>query len=322
LPALPRSILVPVDFSTASTDALARAVALAQQFAGKITLLHVLEPVRIPAGLGEPASGAMSGEVKDSKMLAVRLQALARRAIPGPVRGELFIGEGDAGQVIVSAARQIAADLIVLATSGHSGLQRLLLGSTAEFVIRRSGCPVLTVPPRAGRKPAVKAAHARFQNVLAPVDLFEPSRRALRYAAALAAGLRAKLTLLHVVPALENPRGRPLQESRENARAAAGAEARLAALVAREAPAHRPATQVVFGDAAEEILRAATGSARNVIVMGTHGRGAVGGLLLGSTALNVVRHAPCPVLVVRQRSARLRHATVTKLFFPVAPFLP
>lgn len=320
----PRSILVPVDFSTTATETLARAVALAKTMAGRITLLHVTSPVRTSPALGELAGSIVTDDFVDPKILTKRLQALARRAIPAAVRGELFLGEGDAGPVIASAAHDLAIDLIVLATRAHTGMERLLLGSTAEFVVRHSSCPVLTVPPRGSKKPKSRGATAgRIRTVLVPVDLFEPSRHALRYAATLAGRLEARLTLLHVIPPLTTPRRRPLVVSRENVQAAEGARVQLERLAASETRGlGAVAIQVIAGDAAEQIVAAAARSGTDLIVVGTHGRGALGRLMLGSTAENVVRHAPCPVLVVRQPVRRGRRSAVPKLFFPVAPFLP
>lgn len=320
----PRSILVPVDFSTAAAEALAHAVALAKATAGRVTLLHVMPPVRTSPALGALAGSIVTDDFVDAKTMTRRLRALARRAIPPAVRGELFLGEGDAGRVIASAAHDLAVDLIVLATRAHTDLERLLLGSTAEFVVRHSPCPVLAVPPRGSKKPRGRSAAAgRIRTLLVPVDLFEPSRHALRHAAALAGRLKARLTLLHVMPPLTTPRRRPLVVSRENARAAEGARAQLARLAAGETRGlGAVAVEVVAGDAAGQIVEAAARSGADVIVVGTHGRGALGRLMLGSTAENVVRHAGCPVLVVRQPVRRGRQPAGPRLFFPVAPFLP
>lgn len=320
----PRAILVPVDFSTAATETIAHAAALAKATAGRVTLLHVMAPVRTAPALGELAGSIVTDDFVDPKIVTRRLQALARRSIPAAVRGELFLGEGDAGRVIATAAHDLAIDLIVLATRAHTDLERLLLGSTAEFVVRHSPCPVLAVPPRGSRKAKVRSVAAgRIRTVLVPVDLFEPSRHALRYAVALADRLTAKLTLLHVMPPLTTPRRRPLVVSRENVEAGEGARAQLVQLAASEMRGRGPvALQVLVGDAAEQIVESAARSGTNLIVVGTHGRGALGRFLLGSTAENIVRHAPCPVLVVRQPAPRPRRSSTAKLFFPVAPFLP
>jgi len=185
-------------------------------------------------------------------------------------------------------------------------------------VVRHSSGPVLTT-----RRTGAGTARPRIKSILAPVDHSTFSRKASDYAATLAVRLGARLTLLHVVPPIVPSGRRPLEESQLNARAAEGATRELDALarqLARTAP--RVATRVATGDAAAEILRVAEESAPDLIVVATHARGGIGRFLLGSTAENIVRHAPCPVLVVRQPKRAKRNGFNPLVYFPVAPVLP
>lgn len=323
-------ILVPLDFSKSSQETLRHAVTLAKALPGKITLLHVDEPQDISEASGGLPGTVMAGRTVAPKPAEERLQALARRSVPSALAGEIIVRRGAAGKAVVAVAKERRSSLIVVATHGYGGIQRVLLGSTAEYIVRHCPCPVLTVRRSALRKrrAAGAASAVRIRSILAPVDLSSPSRQASGYAATLAGQLGAQLTLLHVVPPLSTRR-RPLETSRLNARAAEGAKAALAAL-AQQTPVaphlHKTAkpvkTRVLFGHAPDEIMREAKESAADLLVIATHGRGGLGRILLGSTAENIVRHAPCPVLVVRRSKPVKQSWFNPKVFFPVPPFLP
>jgi universal stress protein A len=144
-----RSVLVPMDFSGKSRQALAYALPLAQQAGARVSLLHVLQPVQIyPAPL--PLEGGLiEQDLKLQKRDAARhLDRLAADLIPDGLRGRNLIGIGHPGQVITDTAKRQRIGLIVMSAKGRTGLSRLLLGSTAEFVVRHATCPVLTVRRR------------------------------------------------------------------------------------------------------------------------------------------------------------------------------
>jgi len=315
-------ILVPIDFSKASREILRHAILLAKALPGKITLLHAEEPPNYGGTLSDlPGSVPADFPLAPAK-LGQRLATLARDAIPPALFREAIVAQGAAGETIVSTATRRRSVLIVVATHGYSGLTRILLGSTAEYVVRHSPCPVLTI-----RRPGARAATTapRYKSILAPVDLSAPSRLAADTAASLAGRLGARLTLLHVVPPLAASRRRPLDATQLNARAAEGADERLQEIALRlQKVAPRVTTRVALGDAAAEILQAATAkkSPPDLIVLATHGRGGLSRILLGSTAENIIRHSPCPVLVVRQPKPAKRHWYNPLFFFPVAPMLP
>lgn len=141
------------------------------------------------------------------------------------------------------------------------------------------------------------------RRILAPTDYSDNSLAAVRYAAGLAEAFGAELVLLHVVPDLTlvlpdavmpTPVAGPdLQELAANARAA------LAKIVAEQGLAKLDTkTEVRIGQAAAEIDAAAKELKADLICLSTHGRTGLAHLFLGSVAERVVRHAPCPVLVV------------------------
>ncbi len=133
-----RRVLVPVDFSTSADAALQQGAAIARQHGAELIVLHVVEP-RIQA----PYDGA-HGTPEELRELAVRsLDELLEKAnLPTPPKQKL-IALGAPDEQVVSCAREQTIDLIVMGTVGRSGLNRLLLGSTTERVLRSAPCAVL-----------------------------------------------------------------------------------------------------------------------------------------------------------------------------------
>jgi nucleotide-binding universal stress UspA family protein len=164
-----QKILVTTDFSEESHVGVRYAVALAEKLRAAVVLLHVVEPhFRIP-GLENVALAR-----EDSKVTAVarvQLQGLAERETKGDLRLTSGVRIGNPFHEITTAAGERAADLIVIATHGYTGAKRVLLGSTAERVVRHAPCPVLTVPtPPPRNRTAQNIPHKR-KKIVVPNDL-------------------------------------------------------------------------------------------------------------------------------------------------------
>jgi nucleotide-binding universal stress UspA family protein len=116
---------------------------------GELHVVHVIPPLRGPLGPGDFASGAevelLQAIERASKELG-EVCADAQKGIPARVQGHVRVGDAD--REIVQLASDIAADLVVVGTHGRSGIERVLLGSVAEQVVRRAPCAVLTVKPK------------------------------------------------------------------------------------------------------------------------------------------------------------------------------
>lgn len=138
---LPTNILVPTDFSPCAEHALDYACALAAKLGAKLHVVNAIGGVfpDLPVALTDQ----MLTSLRDSSTTALARLVDARRA--GVSFGEVRVIEGDARDVILQAATDVHADLIVIGTHGRRGLSRLLLGSVAEHILRRAPCPVLTV---------------------------------------------------------------------------------------------------------------------------------------------------------------------------------
>jgi universal stress protein A len=137
------TILVPIDFSEGSLEALRRAMALAGGLGASVVLLHALDPLSSAGRMDSPRLRRLKDEVRrDSER---RLAALAKDQSPWGVPVQHFVEPGSPSSVITDFAVTCHADLIVLGSLGHTGLDRLLLGSVAERVVRYAKCSVLVV---------------------------------------------------------------------------------------------------------------------------------------------------------------------------------
>lgn len=146
-PALFQHVLVPTDFSEASVRAIALAVRLAAPETGAITLLHVgVVPHLVAseygyAGASGPLFAQLSAEVNREQL--VRLNELADLHLPAGLRRTLLVREGYAPEEILAEVKESGVDLVVMGTLGRTGLQRALLGSVTERVVRTCPVPVL-----------------------------------------------------------------------------------------------------------------------------------------------------------------------------------
>ncbi|MEO8045209.1 MAG: universal stress protein [Spartobacteria bacterium] len=299
-----RNILVPVDFSPMSIDAIASAKSLAERVGATIHLAHV-HHTQYPVGFRGPVLSAdeqaIAFEAHREKTLSKDLQEIAHRN--GLARsGTIHLCHGPSVyREICQLAKRIRADLIVMPTHGRTALGHVLLGSTAERVIQHSPCPVMVT------RKSVRRTSTGQRLVLVPVDFSDASIEALQYAVEFTAGTTAKLLLLHVIDlgdslSTDGLGVYRLSDVREIAREAA--ERRMADL-----PNRVDLTQVAYqslirnGKPVAEICALAEKRGVELIITSTHGRTGLEHLLIGSVAEKVVRHADGSVLVVPSHPA-------------------
>lgn len=139
------SVLVPIDFSDYSKSALRYAVNFAKSFNAEIILIYVVEPVIYPPdfSMGQIAMPSINTEWDDRAK--DELQKLAKSEVIGAVKAKTIIKTGKPFVEIIETAKEENVDLIIIATHGRSGVEHILFGSTAEKVVRKAPCPVLTL---------------------------------------------------------------------------------------------------------------------------------------------------------------------------------
>jgi nucleotide-binding universal stress UspA family protein len=151
-----KRILIPIDFSEMSLQALDYAVELGKPFGAELVAVHVVEPIyyATPADVYGPSANLGMLLDEQQRVAAEQLAELEDRLMKRGDKIETVLDSGVPYQKIVEAAEQRKADLIIMATHGRTGLSHLLLGSVAERVVRSAACPVLTVRGHEGSQSA------------------------------------------------------------------------------------------------------------------------------------------------------------------------
>jgi nucleotide-binding universal stress UspA family protein len=284
-----RNILHLTDFSKSSEEALRFAIALAGEYGAKVYGLHALVPG--PYMYMGTDSTAVAIEAQQEHAREEMLRVESRLA---GLKHETTVGQGSAFWPIVKDfVQDHEIDLIVLGTRGRTGMRKLLLGSVAEEVVRRSPVPVLTIGPAAHGA----TTDGRFHNVLFATDFTNKSLVAAPHAISAAERNQAQLFLLHVI------RMGDRKEHELGELSIANAMHQLSGIVPSDAElALRPKALVEHGKPGDRILEVATLNEVDLIVLGIRrGVGFLGASthLEQTTAHRVLAHARCPVLTVR-----------------------
>ncbi len=140
-----KKILVPIDFSDYSKNALKYAVQFSKFFEAKIYLIYVIEPMVYPSDFSLGQVSIPSTEYDMQDRAKSELELLVKNEITEELCTEVIIKAGKPFVEIIDTASELDIDLIIIATHGHTGMEHLLFGSTAEKVVRKAPCPVLTL---------------------------------------------------------------------------------------------------------------------------------------------------------------------------------
>jgi nucleotide-binding universal stress UspA family protein len=298
---LAKRILFATDFSDCAGRAQDYALFLAEACGACLDILHVLE---FQPGMDPdyPVNHLYLEHLQ--KETGALLDALVSHAAHRGLTANVHQVTGIPSQWITVMAKEKEVDLIVLGTHGRTGLEHILLGSTAERVVAQAPCPVLTVRlERARLMPdEVQAAIAApaIRTILVPIDFSDCSLDALEYAAQVAKQFSAAVTILHVLEPVSYSLDFSLTHAGEARAQRERLEARLAEMAASLRRAGLTAGHVLRGGApVDSLLDWSREQAYDLIVMGTHGRRGISHLVSGSVAEAVLRHAFCPVLTVK-----------------------
>ncbi len=290
-----KNILCAVDRSPSSLQAFSYAIALARWQGARLNLLEVIEAA-VPTGGGRiPEGGTVPDDTRAALERDLRRVLTARRA--SDVRVKIFLRTGNVVQEILAQAKASRADLVVIGSHGRGGVQRLVLGSVAEKVLRLATCPILTV--RSGVRVA-RRSRSPFGTILCATDFSEAANRGVAYAKQLAKEADARLVVMHAVEwpfedAVTSGAVAALRKSLES-----NARDGLARLLPRSSSGGAGAQALVtVGKASAAIITLARARSADLIVMGVSGRGATDAAILGSTTHQVIREGTWPVLTVR-----------------------
>ena len=293
-------ILFATDGSQGSATAEAYACVLAQSWGASLTVMSVLE---FPPGMNPdyPVNRLYLGELL--KETTEKLVDLKARLVALGISVQSCIATGIPSEEVLAVARTKDTDLIVVGTRGKTGLEHVLLGSTAERIIRMAPCPVLTVPmdkQRTDGRSSTEKPSTTPKRMLVPVDFSDCSLDALEYGALIAQRSNASLKLLHVLEPVSYGLDFTLPHMAERESSKTAVTKRLSDLVSALTSGGLASDFLISGGLpADSILDAARAQSVDVIVMGTHGRRGLSHALFGSVAESVLRRSSCPVLTVR-----------------------
>ncbi|HRE07225.1 MAG TPA: universal stress protein [Opitutaceae bacterium] len=143
-----KTILAPVDFSTPSELVADTAAALAQVYAGRVILLHVVQPPMVTNDYGVGIDNLQEIIVMSEKTATKNLEKLRARLTQAGVPTEIVLHTGAPIPHILKQAADSQADFIVMGSHGHTALYDLLVGSTTHGILRSAPCPVVVLPRR------------------------------------------------------------------------------------------------------------------------------------------------------------------------------
>lgn len=282
-----KHILIPVVPETCSESAASMGLVFAKAVGARVTFAYVMTKMDTTT-YGNGVLKTWSNQARDQAVIC----------------DEMLILQTDhhIGDVIASESKQKDYDLIVMGTHAREGLNRLLLGSVTERVVRLAQIPVLVA--------RAENASGMFKQILVPLDAEADHAYLLETAQNLARSLQAKLHFVHVIPDTPIPLGDPvgaytafdyagLSKSLEEA-------GQFALENALQTSQEFQPTRTILHANTEQIHALITQTAKDVhadlILMTTHARSGFDRLLLGSVAEAVVHHASVPVFLLRPKA--------------------
>ncbi len=275
-------ILCPVDFSETSAGGLRYANALASCWGAKLTVIHA-HSFQPPPYFTSSEMERLAHQVNESARAAAgRLRDFVRTTlgqVPSDV--EIKVIEGLPDDVILDAIRTSGMHLVVMGTHGRGGFRHFLLGSVAERVLHSSEIPVLMVRPKAAQASGVP----RLRNILCPVNDTPVALESLQIASSIARCFQGTVTALHVEE--ERPQY-PIQD--------------LCAWIPSSERSGCTVRELTRrGSVPREVIALAAEQPCDLLVLGATHRRFFDGTVIGGTVPPVVRHAPCPVLIVPRK---------------------
>jgi nucleotide-binding universal stress UspA family protein len=289
-------IIVPLDGSLTAEAILPQVRRILHRHDSELILVRAVVPV--------PAENSIL--VTDAGTQGAReyLHGVEERLDRQGVRVRSEVRVGSPIGVILDVAEDRKATMIAMATHGATGLKRILLGSVAEALLRKSPVPVLAVRPfwTSDEPPSDDAERRPLRTLLVPVDGSDLSSVVVPAALELAGLFEPRVVLLRVL------------DARKKSVGAGEAEEAKSHLAGVARPFERKGIDtlrlVEKGDPVEEILKTARFHEADLIAMTTHGRSGIGRLVTGSVTEQVLRRAPVPLLVVRASApAKARRRT-------------
>jgi nucleotide-binding universal stress UspA family protein len=282
------TLLIATDFSAASEAAFRTALEICREMRASLVILHVFEY----ANIAPPETGGQLLELQSlSDRCRSSLEILRQQAVNAGVDCETALEDGIAEATILDtiAARKI--DLAILGTSALHGFERLVFGSTAESVLRKATCPVMTVGPQVVNP--VGAFSTPQGPIVFATDFHASTIGAIRYAARISQLTTAPLHCLHVLP-------RTLEATGES-QIVPGIMSEGLKQIARESGMvlDTPICATTYGsEISYAVVDYAKQQKARLIVLGVRQASLLASRLPEHIAYRIITEAPCPVLTM------------------------
>jgi nucleotide-binding universal stress UspA family protein len=284
------TVLIGTSLGEESDPVVRAGLAVARAAGARVILAHAaqLEPmVGYEVGAGPDLEREQIARCQEGLREQIARLGIEERELAGST-----VRVGAPYRILTEASRQAGADLIVVGATAAGWLASGVLGSTAERVVRKAACPVLVVrdglrmPPR---------------SVLVPVDLSTLSADSFHCGLHLLAQLAGSGE--SEVRALYASVSQPLSTGTASDALPAAGELRRFILENRPETPFKVETAVRSGEARTAILQELEEHPADLVIVGTHGRGGLDRLIIGSVAATLARKAPCSVLVISPEAA-------------------
>lgn len=278
-------LLVATDFSKSSSAALNYAENLTRLYGRELLLTHVVSTVNTFT----PEAGTIYTGPEIGQAMLEDLEQLASELRQRGIQSRAILTEGPVADAVEHLVQQEKPNLLVIGTHGARGLERLILGSTAEAILGKVSCPVLTLGPACG---TITQKNLAMQTIVYATVLQHPSEIALRYAAALAREVHAHVELVHAINEISESLGQSLDMEAQSqlemlADALKGSDSK--------ASVHR-----VYGEPVEAIIRRVIATRADLIVLGAERGRKLAAFLPAGVAYDLIRSAPCPVITLKK----------------------
>lgn len=316
-----RNVMVPVDGSSFSREAVVQGLRIASQSNATLRLVRIGTPSVMHSGPDGFAMETESLRAVHAAELADLYSIAAECRAHSTVNVTASLQQGPVIDSLIGYAKRYSVDLIVMRSHGRKGLARAWFGSIADGLIRESGIPVLVVRPPSVATSLEQGFH--FKRIVVPLDGSSLAEQSLEPAVSLARIDSASIMLLRVVTPSKDRRGEELESSLGPAPASEVGEAQeyLNSLLAGPMGDSIEVTRrvVIATDIPGTILETAEALEADLIAVATRGRGALARATAGSVSDRVMREAPIstmvvhPAVVASAGAAKVNEALAVKL---------
>lgn len=295
-----RQMLIPLDGSNVSEQVLPYARSLARKLHLPVELLAVVDVVGLAASLTAEEKRDVESLIAHAWRSSAAFLERISKTFPG-VSVTCTVEKGRPGEVVIEKAAADTGTLIAMATHGRSGIDRWLLGSVAEKVLRGTKNPLLLVRAASGGQ---SDGEVILKSVIVPLDGSPLAEKALPHAMALAKAMDLEVlllrayTLTQIISTYDDyiPDWNKLEAVSEG-EAVSYLDQKVRELKQNGLTHISPL--VLEGEAAEQIIDLAKRTTNSLVIICSHGRSGVGRWVLGSVAEKVARHSVGPVLLIR-----------------------